>query len=423
MRYEKIPNSLFIKNRKRFAELLPQDSLAVFTSNAQMPTNGDGTMGFVQGNAIFYLSGIDQAETMLIIFPDCRENKNQEVLFIKETNEHLRVWEGEKLTKAEAEDISGIENIVWTSDFEKVLSDLATQTNSIVLHLDDTTHKLIDFKSSERILIDLLKEKFPLHIFSRSTEILKKLRLIKQPEEISLIRNAIEITRKGFIQATKKINEATYEYQIEAELSFVLTSNGSRFHAFQPIIAGGKNACVLHYITNNEKLNNGDLLLMDFGAEYANYKADITRVLPISCIFTPRQKEVYESVLNVLSSVQTLMVPGNTLETIKKQANELIFNELVSLGLLKIGEEDKVSKYYPHGVSHYLGLEVHDVGDKNIPFEPGMVLTCEPGIYIAEEGIGIRLENDILITETGNENLSITIPIEIYEIEKLLRQL
>ena len=422
MRYERIPKELFIKNRECFSKQTLPVSISIFTSNSLMPTNADGIMGFVQNNAFFYLTGIDQEDSYLIITKTEKETK--EILFVKETNEKLRIWEGEKLSLEESTLISGIKTVKYSESFGETLERLVSEFQFIYLHYDEQVGKNLFFKSKEKVLIDNLKEKYPLHTFKPASEILNKQREIKSEIEIELIKKAIEITKKGFERTAKAIKPDMLEFEIEADISHEFILNRSRYHAFQPIIASGKNACVLHYISNNDICKNGDLVLMDFGAEYGNYKADMTRTIPINGKFTDRQKAVYSSVLNILKKVKSKMVIGNSFDNLKIQTHEIIGEELIKLGLTtaKNLSNEIIQKYFPHGISHYLGLDVHDVGSKNSIFEAGMVLTCEPGIYIIEEGIGIRLENDILITENGNIDLMEHVPIEIKEIEELMSQ-
>ncbi|NBA84617.1 M24 family metallopeptidase [Emticicia sp. CRIBPO] len=419
MRYEKISPELFIQNRQRLIQKLKPQSVAIFCSNDPMPANADGTMGFIQNSNLFYLTGIDQEETFLVINPSHPDPEMREVLFVRETSEHIRIWEGEKLTKEEAREISGIRTVYWSSQFESVVYRLIPANERIYLNLNEHDGADISFETRERKLLKELKEKFPLHNYDRSAPLLQKLREVKSKHEIELLKKAIDITGKAFRRLTRFIGPGVFEYQLEAEMTHEFLMNRSRGHAFQPILASGENACVLHYVTNNNFCKSGDLILMDFGAEYANYKADITRTVPVSGKFTERQKAVYQAVLNVLYASRKLIVPGNTLVQLKEQANELMKEELLKLGLIT-PENPQVKKYFPHGISHFLGLDVHDVGDKYAIFKPGMVFTCEPGIYIPEEGLGIRLENDILVTENGNIDLMEGIPLEIEEIERMM---
>jgi Xaa-Pro aminopeptidase len=421
MRYEKISPELFIQNRQRLIQKLKPQSVAIFCSNDPMPANADGTMGFIQNSNLFYLTGIDQEETFLVVSPAHPDPEMREVLFVRETSEHIKIWEGEKLTKEEAREISGIRTVYWSSQFESVVYRLIQANERIYLNLNEHDGADMSFETRDRKLLKELKERFPLHTYDRSAPLLQELREVKSHHEIELLKKAIDITGKTFGRLTRFIRPGVFEYQLEAEMTHEFLMNRSRGHAFQPILASGENACVLHYVTNNNFCQSGDLILMDFGAEYANYKADITRTVPVNGKFTGRQKAVYQAVLNVLYTSRKLIVPGNTLVQLKEQANELMKEELLKLGLIT-PENPQVKKYFPHGISHFLGLDVHDVGDKYAIFKPGMVLTCEPGIYIPEEGLGIRLENDILITENGNIDLMEGIPLEIEEIEEMMRQ-
>ena len=428
MRYEKIDSKLFISNRERLRNLLKPNSMVIVQSNDVLPTNADGTFGFRQNNDIFYLSGIDQEETILIVFPDFPDEKFREILLIRETSEHLKVWEGEKLSKKQANDISGIEKVIWTSNFDTILRKLIFLADHVYLNLNEHDGGEWNFETRERRFISEFKQKFPLHRIERLAPLLQQLRVIKQPIEIDLIKKAIEITNKGFIRMAKFLKPKVNEFELEAELIHEFLSNHSRGHAFAPILASGKSACVLHYVTNNNQCNSGEVILMDFGAEYANYNADITRCLPVNGKFSERQKEVYSAVLNVMKATKKMLIVGNTMENMKKEVGKIMEFELIKLGLLKQDEVDNQNedaplykKYFPHGISHHLGLDVHDVGNRYEVFKVGMVFTCEPGIYIPEEKLGIRLENNILITENGIEDLMTNIPIEIEEIEALMQ--
>lgn len=427
MRYEKIDSQLFISNRERLKSLLKPNSMVIVQSNDVLPTNADGTFGFRQNNDIFYLSGIDQEETILILFPDFPDEKFREILLVRETSEHIKVWEGEKLSKKQATDISGIEKVVWTSSFETVLRKIIFLADQVYLNLNEHDGGEWSFETRERRFITEFKHKFPLHRIERLAPLMHQLRAIKQPIEIDLIKKAIEITGKGFVRMAKFLKPNVLEFELEAELTHDFLRNRSRGHAFAPILASGESACVLHYVTNNNQCRDGEVILMDFGAEYANYNADITRCLPVNGRFTARQKEVYLSVLNVMKAAKKMLIVGNTMENLRKEVGKIMEIELIKLGLLKQTEVDRQNedaplykKYFPHGISHHLGLDVHDVGNRYEVFKAGMIFTCEPGIYIPEEKLGIRLENDILITENGNEDLMANIPIEINEIEALM---
>lgn len=426
LRYTPIPSELFIHNRKNFTAKMLAESVLVVKSNDVIPTNADGTLGFKQNSDLYYLTGIDQEETSLWLCPDHPEAEFREVLFIKETNEHIKIWEGEKLTKEEASQLSGIKTILWDSQFESFLQRHIFHFNTIYLTDNEHDGKNKSFQTQNRRLIDFLKFHYPLHQFQRAAPILSALRLLKHPLEIEAILKAVEITRKGFEAMSKKLKAGVFEFELEAELTYTFLKNRSRNHAFQPIVASGKNACVLHYITNYSVCKNGESVLLDFGAEYANYNADITRCLPVSGNFTPRQREIYLAVLHIFKEARSRMVIGKTFQELRDEVAELMKEKLFELRLLTkqdLSNASSYKKYFPHGISHHLGLDVHDVGDKYRTFEAGMVLTCEPGIYIPAEEIGIRLENDILITANGNEDLMKSIPIEIDEIEAIFQNL
>ncbi len=428
MRYEKIDSQLFISNRERLRALLKPASMVIVHSNDVIPSNADGTLGFRQNNDIFYLTGIDQEESILVLFPDFPDENFREILLVRETSEHIKVWEGEKLSKKQASEVSGIAKIVWTSNFDAILRKLIFEAEQVYLNLNEHDGGDWTFESRERRFISEFKHKFPLHKIERLAPLMHQLRVIKQPIELDLIKKSIEITGKGFARMAKYLKPNIAEYELEAELTHEFLMNRSRGHAFAPILASGESACVLHYVTNNNLCKDGKLILMDFGAEYANYNADITRCLPVNGKFSIRQKQVYEAVLRVMKAAKKLLVVGNTMENLRKEVGKIMEFELIELGLLKADDVEKqledaplYRKYFPHGISHHLGLDVHDVGNRYEVFKAGMVFTCEPGIYIPEEKLGIRLENDILITETGNIDLMAGIPIEVEEVEGLMK--
>ncbi|KOY85177.1 X-Pro aminopeptidase [bacterium 336/3] len=427
MKYAPIPKELFIENRRTVANALFPESVAVFHSNDIMPTSADGTMPFKQSSDLFYLTGADQEETILIICPDARDKKMREILFIKETNEHIATWEGHKLTKQEAHEVSGIQTIYWLSEFEKVFALLAFESENIYLNTNEHTRAVVEVETRDARFIKYCKEKFPLHNYKRLAPIMHRLRAVKSTWEIFLMKKACQITEKGFRRLLNFIKPNVWEYEIEAELSHEFLRNRSRGFAYTPIIASGKNACVLHYIENNQQCKEGDVILLDVAAEYANYASDLTRCVPVSGRFTQRQKDVYNAVLRVMKAAKIMLVKGNNWDKYHKEVGKMMESELIGLGLLHKHEVEKQNpdyplykKYFMHGTSHFLGLDVHDVGSKYHTFEAGMVFTCEPGIYIPEEGLGIRLENDILITEDGNIDLMENIPIEADEIETLM---
>jgi len=428
-RYSKIPNQLFIQNRNNFKEYLKPNSIALFFSNDIMPTNADGAMGFKQNSDLFYLSGIDQEESILVIFPDAKDEKHKEILFLRETNETIAIWEGEKLTKEQATDISGIKTIYWTHQFEQILKTLMYQAEYVYLNSNEHLRKYIETETAQDRWNKKIMQNYPLHKYERSAPILFKLRSIKHSIEIDLIQQACNITEKAFRRILKFVKPGVWEYEIEAEMIHELIINRSKGFAYSPIIASGQNACILHYIENNKQCLDGELILIDVGAEYANYASDMTRCIPVNGRFTKRQKEVYNSVLFVLKEATKLLRPGMTFEKYNAEVGRLMTEELLKLKLLtkedvqkQTPEKPAYKKYFMHGTSHFLGLDVHDVGFFYEPMQAGMVFTCEPGIYIPEENLGIRLENDILITQNGQINLMQNIPIDTEEIESLMNE-
>jgi Xaa-Pro aminopeptidase len=427
MRYHPIDKSLFIENRRRLSPMLKPQSLVILNANDFMPTNADGTMGFRQNSDLFYLSGIDQEETILLISPDHPDKKFREVLFLRETNELIAVWEGEKLTKEQAREVSGIKTVYWTHQFDRVFSDIVFVAESVYLNTNEHTRNSSPVQTRESRYIADFKENYPLHSLSRLAPLMHQLRAIKQPVEIELMQKACDITKQGFDRLLKFVKPGAQEYEIEAELLHEFIRNRSKGFAYQPIIASGSNACVLHYIQNEKTCKDGDVLLLDVAAEYANYASDLTRSIPVNGRFTKRQREVYDAVLRVFKHAKSMLVTGNIWDEYHTEVGKVMESELIRLGLISkddVAKQDPESpayrKYFPHGTSHFLGLDVHDVGNKYQRFEPGMVFTCEPGIYIREEGLGIRLENNILITENGNLDLMEHIPIEADEIEELM---
>ncbi|MCD0472048.1 aminopeptidase P family protein [Flavobacterium sp. JAS] len=428
MRYDSIPVSLFEKNRKRFIEKMQNNSLAILTSNDVMPNNADDVMGFAQNNDLFYLSGIEQDETILVLYPDAFKEENRAILFVKEVSEHTLIWEGDFLTKEKVSAISGIKNVKWIHEFEKTIQLFAFEVDAIYLgHNEHIKRVTSEMNTRQDRMIQWCKQKYPLHQYERVAKITRELRPVKSEEEIDLIRKAISISVKGFKGLLNAVKPNVKEYELEAELAYQYIKNGGNRHAFKPIIASGKNACALHYNTNDSVCRDGEMILVDFGVCYANYNSDTTRCLPVNGKFSARQREVYESVLYCLKEGSKFLKPGVLSKDYELQMASLIETELVKLKLItkeEISAQDPQSpaykKYFMHGTAHFLGLDVHDVGLYSKPFEKGMVLTCEPGIYIREEGIGCRLENDYLLTENGNINLSEELPIEIIEIELLI---
>jgi Xaa-Pro aminopeptidase len=429
MKYSAIKKDLFIDNRKNFIKHLKPNSLALFVSNDILPTNGDGALGFVQNSDLFYLTGVDQEDTILMIFPDVKDGKHKEVLFIKETSELIAIWEGAKLTKAQATAVSGIEHVYWHHEFEKTFKTFAFQAENFYLNSNEHTRRYIDMETAEMRFNNKLRSQYPLHHIERSAPIMHRIRSIKHPIEIELMQQACDITEKGFRRLLSFTKPGVMEYEIEAELIHEFVRNRSRGFAYGPIIASGANACVLHYVENNKPCKDGDVILLDVAAEYANYASDMTRAIPVNGKFTKRQREVYNAVLRVMKSATSMLKVGNTFEKYNKAVGDLMTEELLQLGLIKSDDVKNQNpawpaykKYFMHGTSHFIGLDVHDVGFFAEPMQAGMAFTVEPGIYIPEENLGIRLENNIIITPTGNDDLMKNIPLEADEIEALMNK-
>lgn len=428
MKYLPIDSQLFIKNRKKFMAQMRPKSLAVFNSNDIYPVSADSTMPFEQHRDIFYLSGADQEETILVLFPDALDKKHREVLFVRETNEHIAVWEGAKLTKDQATQVSGIETIYWLSDFDKVFFDLMTEADTIYFNTNEHYRQAVETQTRENRFIAKCKQDFPAHQWAKSNPILQQIRGVKEPEEITLMQQACNITEKGFRRILEFTKPGVWEYEMEAEYLHEFVRNRSKGFAYTPIIASGNNANVLHYVENNQQVKDGDLILMDVGAEYANYSSDMTRTIPANGRFTDRQKAVYNAVLRVKNEATKLLVPGTIWKEYHKEVGKIMTSELLGLGLLDksdVQNENKdwpaYKKYFMHGTSHHIGLDTHDYGELKTPMKPNMVFTVEPGIYIPDEGFGIRIEDDVVIQETGTSmNLMGNIPIEVEEIEELM---
>jgi len=427
MKYHPIDNNMFIENRKKFKDHLKSNSLAIFVSNDIMPTNADGSMGFKQNSDLFYLCGVDQEETILVIFPDAKDNRHKEILFVRETSELIAIWEGAKLNKQQATSVSGIEQIYWHHDFERIMKPFFSQCENIYLNTNEHT-RCSNVVQTAQVRFNLeIKNKYPVHQYERSAPIMHKIRAIKSNQEIELIQHACDITEKGFRRLLSFIKPEVWEYEIEAELIHEFIRNRSQGFAYGPIIASGKSACILHYVENNRQCKDGDVILLDVAAEYANYASDMTRVVPVNGKFTKRQKEVYNAVLRVHRAATKLLTPGQTFEKYNKSVGDLMTEELLQLKLITSDEvkNEKTDwpaykKYFMHGTSHFLGLDVHDLGFFTEPMQAGMVFTVEPGIYIPEENLGIRIENNFLITINGQLDLMKNIPIEAEEIEELM---
>ena len=428
MKYQAIPNTLFIKNRQKFTAQMISGSLAVFNSNDIYPVSADSTLPFAQHSDILYLSGADQEESILLLFPDALNPAHREILFVRETNEHIAVWEGAKYTKEKATAISGIQTIMWLSDFDKVFFDLMTEAHTIYFNTNEHYRQAVETQTREDRFIAKCKAQFPAHQWQKSQPILQEIRGVKEAEEIAQMQTACNITGKGIRRLLGFIKPGVWEYEIEAELLHEFVRNRSKGFAYTPIIASGANANVLHYIENNQQCQAGDLILMDVAAEYANYRSDLTRTFPVSGRFTVRQAAVYNAVLRVKNAATKMLVPGTLWAEYHREVGEIMTAELLALGLLDPADvknqdpnKPAYKKYFMHGTSHHIGLDTHDYGALKTPMKAGMVFTVEPGIYIPEEGIGIRLEDNVVIQEKGDPiNLMAHIPITIAEIEALM---
>jgi Xaa-Pro aminopeptidase len=430
MKYHPINNQLFIKNRAKFTAQMKTKSIAVFNSNDVFTTGADTTLPFHQHRDIFYLSGVDQEASILVLFPDAINPNHREVLFVTETNDHIAIWEGAKLTKEQGTQTSGIKTVYWLSDFDKVFFDLMTESETVYFNTNEHYRQSVELENREDRFIKKVKGDFPAHNWAKSYPILQDIRGVKEQEEIDLIQAACDITDKGFRRILDFVKPGVMEYEIEAEYMHEFLRNRSKGFAYTPIIGSGYNACVLHYIENNQACKAGDMLLMDVGAEYANYSSDMTRAIPVSGRFTDRQKAVYNAVHKVKDEATNMLVPGTIWADYHKEVGKVMTSELLGLGLIDTADvqnEDPnwpaYKKYFMHGTSHHMGLDTHDYGALKTPMKANMVFTVEPGIYIPEENMGIRLEDDVVIQETGSPfNLMRNIPILADEIEDLMNQ-
>ena len=428
MRHKPIKNKLFSENRKRLTTLLAPKSLAVINANDLLPVNADATLVMHPNSDLFFLSGIEQEESILLIFPDAAEEKNREILFLREPNEHLKIWEGYKHTKEDARKISGIKNVQWLSEFPVTFRSLMLESDAAYLNSNEYKRANVEMETRDVRFIRQCQQDYPLHDFRRLAPLLHQLRVTKTDLELELLKEAIDITTKGFNRMLRFVKPGVTEYEVEAELAKEYIKRRGKF-AYPPIIAAGKNNCVLHYWQNDQPCKKGQLLLMDAASGYANYNADLTRTIPVSGRFSRRQKKVYNAVLRVLRASIAGATVGKLHRDWQKESQLHMNEELLKLGLLKPSQVKKQDpenpacrKYYMHGLGHPLGLDVHDVGDMNVPFAPGTVLTVEPGIYIPDEGFGVRLEDDIVVTENGPVNLMEKIPIEADEIESIMNR-
>ena len=429
MRFDKIDNNLYINNRKNYLDKVNQNSTSVFVSNEFMPTNADETLHFVQNTNLLYLTGIDQEETFLILAPNFPDKKMREILFIKETSEEISIWEGNKLTKKEAQEISGIKTVMWNNNFENILNLILAESNEIYLDKNEHIRSSTKIQTpQDRFILDIQK-RYSSHKIKRSYPILSDLRMIKDKTEINLIQKACEITEKGFRRILGYVEPDIWEFDIEAEFIHDFIKNRSKGFAYQPIIATGINACSLHYNENKTQCKSGELILMDVAAEYANYKSDMTRTIPVNGKFTNRQLEVYNAVLNVKNEATNILRPGISINDYHKEVGKIMESELIKIKLIdKVDVKNQdpknplFKKYFMHGTSHHIGLDVHDVGNFYVDLKPGNVFTVEPGIYIREENIGVRLEDNILVGDNDNINLMENIPILPDEIEDIMNK-
>jgi len=428
VRYEPISPGLFTRNRDNLRKLVKPNSLVIVHSNDIYPTNADGTLPFHQNNDLFYLTGVDQEESILLLMPDSPDTNEREIVFVKETSEHIAIWEGEKLTKEKAREVTGIERVEWSHTSEGFLHRMMPQVEHVYLATNEHLRASVVVETRNARFIKDCQARYPLHRYERLAPLMHRLRMIKDAEEIRMIQKACDITGAGFQRLLGFIRPGVGEWEIEAELLHEFIRRKSRGFAYAPIIGSGKNACVLHYVVNDQICRDGELVLLDVAAEYAGWNSDLTRTVPVNGRFTKRQRDVYDAVLRVFRGANELLRPGTTPMDYQRQVIEIMERELVNLGLFTAKQAreqgpDKplVKKYFMHGTSHHLGLDVHDVCPPHQTFAEGMVLTIEPGIYIREEAIGVRIENDVLIGRDGNIDLMADIPIEAAEIEDLMR--
>lgn len=426
MRYKKIDNQLFIQNRQNIRNSLKKNSIAIVNSNDEMPRNGDQTFLYRQSSDFFYLTGIEQEQSVLVICPNHPDENLREILFIERADPTKERWYGFRLTSAQAKEISGVKTVKFLDEFERISRNLILNSEKIYLNVNEFVKYGTEVESREYRFVKEMQTKYPLHKYKRLAPVITAQRMIKSEIEIELMKKAVEITKKAYKRVLKFTKPGVYEYEIEAELTHEFIRNGAGGHAYAPIVAGGKNGLVLHYIENDKKCLEGEMVLMDFGAEYANYSADCTRTFPVNGKFTKRQKEVYSAVLRVLKQARKMLVPGTIVDEYNKAVRKLMEKECIKLGLFTAEDVEKqdpekplVMKYFMHGTSHFMGLDVHDVGSYYQPLQKGMVLSCEPALYIDEEAIAVRLENDILVDDEPVD-LMADIPIEIEEIESLM---
>ncbi|MBL9167598.1 MAG: aminopeptidase P N-terminal domain-containing protein [Verrucomicrobiales bacterium] len=428
MRYHAIPSELFVGNRLRLAQMMLPNSLAIVNANDILPTNADGSLRLWQNADLFYLTGVDQEESILLLYPGAIDPKHRELLFLRETNDHIAIWEGHKLTKQQARERTGIKNVHWLSEFPMMLRRLMCECEHVYLNSNEHKRAVIEVETRDARFIRDLQQRFPLHSYQRLARLMHQLRVVKSPAEIEMMRQACRLTERGFRRVLRFVEPGVNEMEVEAEFAHEFIRGGGGF-AYTPIIGSGMNACVLHYLDNDQVCQKGELLLIDVGASYGNYQSDMTRTIPVSGRFTRRQKDVYNAVLRVMRGVSELAAPGKLPIEWQKDAELMMQEELLGLKLISkadIRKQDPdrpaYKKYFMHGVGHPLGLDVHDVGFTTEPMQEGWVMTVEPGIYIREEGFAVRLENDIVVRHGGNEDLMADIPIEVKDIEALMKR-
>lgn len=429
MRYDPAPASLFVRNREKLTALLEPNSVVVVHANDVLPSNADGTLPFHQNSDLYYLSGIDQEETILVLHPSAPNEKDRELLFVRQTSAEIAIWEGAKLSREQATERSGITQVQWTTSFGQVLNHILPAVENVYLLTNEHARADTTVETRNDRFIKKCRSGWPLHTYKRLAPLVSKLRAVKEVEELEQIQKAIDLTEKGFRRALSFISPGKGEWEVEAEFLHEFVKNRSRGFAYSPIVGSGANACVLHYVENKELMKDGDLVLMDIGAEWAGWNADMTRTVPVNGKFTPRQAEVYNAVLHVLNSANDLLRPGKGPHVYQKEVLTVMTEQLVKIGLLSQRDADEqcddfkaTKRYFMHGTSHHLGLDVHDVSAPDQVFEAGMVMTIEPGIYIQEEGLGIRIENNVVIGEEVNTNLFASFPTTIEEIEKAMAQ-
>lgn len=429
MKYLPLNPEIFSNNRKRFIKEMQPNSIAIFVSNDEWPMNGDAIHKFKQNTELFWLSGIEQEDSMVILFPDNPDKKYREVLVLVRPNELMEKWNGKRLRVEEARKISGIETIVWLDSIDALLQFWVHLADNIYLDTNENDRKSTIVRNREYRFVDEMKAAYPLHNFKRAAKIMKELRGVKMKEEVEVLQKAIDITENTFRRLLKFIKPGVFEYEIEAEIMHSFLSQRATGEAYGSIIASGDRARTLHYVSNNQECRDGELLLMDFGAEYGGYCADLTRTVPVNGKFTRRQKTVYNACLHLHNYAKSLLKPGIDLVVYTDMVGEEATQQFLKIGLLRksdVKNEDRENrayrKYLYHGISHHLGIDVHDLGTKTAALKPGMLLTVEPGIYIEEEQMGVRIENNIWITKNGNVDLMKNIPMTVEEIESLMKK-